>query len=151
MFEYLNRRFFVGVLRVFRFLIACGVGLCGSFMGLIGTQAMSRNESFLQIFIGIGLSHAIGWAAGGLFMAVGLRPPVSRLTVIGGFVAGGVIGALIVSVSAVTGWGWSGDVALSIDLVFAPLFAGVVTLWALHVARTRNKSNTNDSAQKTTG
>ena len=85
MFEYLNRRFFVGVFRVFLFLFGCGIGTCGSFVGLIGTQAMSRETPFLQVFLGIGLYHAVGWAVGGLVMAVGLRPPVSRLTVISGF------------------------------------------------------------------
>ena len=94
--EPVNEKSLIGLFRIALFVLGTFVGVCGSFFGLIGTQAITDQSTF-EIFLGIAIYHVVSWGLGGLIVAAGFRRKRLRVAVLSGFISGGVIGALLVT------------------------------------------------------
>lgn len=131
-----------GRFRIFLFVIGSVVGVCGSLFGLIATQAVLNTE----VFLSIGIFHVVSWGVCGLIVAAGfLGVTTGRrvlfVTVVSGFVGGGVIGALALIFTAQVGVGWGFYEAIAIELLVPPSIGLAIVLRALNVARKRDSSN----------
>ena len=128
-----------GVLGVIGFGMAFVFGGIGSFLSVVGTQAMTGNESiFLIIFVFLAY-FVIAWGVAGV-MAFGL--PFRRLgshvfrSGVMGFAGGGAIGGLImglyVSLSERDVLLW---LVVALSLVIPPFVGGAVVAQALNPRR----------------
>lgn len=140
---------------VLLFVLGSFVGVCGSLFGLIGTQAMSGRESAFEIFSMIGIWHFISWGVCGLIVAAGfLGVTTGRrrlwlvVTVLSGFVGGGVIGALILTALMRTGVRFNFYDAIVLEVLVPPSIGLAMVVLALYIARTLDNANACDSTQE---